>query len=86
MNTACQGPYGDTITFELIPYIEQQFRGIGAGWGRFLYGGYKALAAQLFYPEEYNGCFAACLDPIDFRAFKVVNIYENKNAFVKKGP
>ncbi len=90
VNSACQGPYGDAITFELIPYIEQQFRGIGAGWGRFLYGGstggWEALAAQLFYPEEYNGCFAACPDPIDFRAFTVVNIYEDENAYVKKGP
>ncbi|MEC9307096.1 MAG: hypothetical protein VX957_01840, partial [Candidatus Neomarinimicrobiota bacterium] len=39
VNSANLGPYGDAITYELIPYIEQQFRGIGAGWSRFLYGG-----------------------------------------------
>ncbi len=33
------------------------------------------------YPDEYNGCFAACPDPIDFRAYTVVNIYEHKNAY-----
>ena len=85
VNSANLGPYGDAITYELIPYIEKQFRGIGHGWARFLYGGstggWEALAAQVFYPDEYNGCFAACPDPIDFRAYTLVNIYEDKNAY-----
>ena len=33
------------------------------------------------YPEEYNGCFAACPDPIDFSAYCLTNIYEDKNAY-----
>jgi len=85
VNSANLGPYGDAITYELIPYIEEKFRGIGEGWARFLYGGstggWEALGVQVFYPDEYNGCFAACPDPIDFRAYTVVNIYENKNAY-----
>ncbi len=85
VNSAAQGPYGDAITYELIPYIEEQFRGIGEGWARFLYGGstggWEALAVQVMYPDEYNGCFAACPDPIDFRAYTLVNIYEDKNAY-----
>jgi hypothetical protein len=40
----------------------------------------------VFYPNEYNGCWAACPDPIDFRAYTVVNIYEDKNAYENKGP
>jgi hypothetical protein len=31
VNSANVGPYGDAITYELIPHIEQQYRGIGAG-------------------------------------------------------
>lgn len=89
VNSANLGPYGDAITYELIPYIEQQFRGIGQGWARFLYGGstggWEALAAQVFYPKEYNGCYAACPDPIDFRAYTVVNIYEDENAYYTQG-
>ncbi len=89
VNSENLGPYGDAIQYELIPEIEKQFRGIGEGWARFLYGGstggWEALAAQVFYPEEYNGCFAACPDPIDFRAFTTVNIYEDKNAYYKEG-
>jgi hypothetical protein len=68
VNSANLGPYGDAITFELIPEIEKRFRGIGKGWARFMYGGstggWEVLAAQVFYPEEYNGCYSACPDPI----------------------
>ena len=85
VNSANLGPYGDAITYELIPHIEKEFRGIGKGWARFMYGGstggWEALAAQIFYPDEYNGSWAACPDPIDFRAYTVVNIYEHENAY-----
>ena len=85
VNSANLGPYGDAITYELVPFIEEQFRGIGEPWSRFLYGGstggWEALAAQVFYPDEYNGCFAACPDPIDFDAYCLVNIYEDQNAY-----
>ena len=90
VNSANVGPYGDAITYELVPFLEREFRGLGEGWARFLYGGstggWEALAAQVFYPDEYNGCFAACPDPIDFRAYCLVNIYENDNAYYEDGP
>ena len=41
---------------------------------------------QVFYPDDYNGCFAACPDPIDFRAYTAVNIYEDDNAYFDEGP
>lgn len=85
VNSANLGPYGDAINYELIPYIEKKFRGLGEGWARFTYGGstggWEALATQIFYPEMYNGCWAACPDPVDFRAYTIVNIYEHKNAY-----
>lgn len=88
VNSENIGPYGDAITYELIPYIEEQFRGIGEGWARFLYGGstggWEALAVQVKYPDEYNGCFAACPDPIDFRAYTSMNLYEDENAYYYK--
>ena len=89
VNSANIGPYGDAITYELIPHVEKLFNGVGESWGRFLYGGstggWESLAAQVLYPKEYNGCFAACPDPIDFRAFTVVNIYEDDNAYYHEG-
>ncbi len=44
-------------------------------------GGWEALAAQIFYPDEFNGAYAACPDPIDFRAYTVVDMYEDTNAY-----
>ena len=85
VNSANLGPYGDAITYELIPEIEKRFRGIGKGWARFLYGGstggWEALAAQVFYPDEYNGSYAACPDPVDFHHYVTVDLYNNKNAY-----
>ncbi len=85
VNSANLGPYGDAITYELIPEIEKRFRGIGKGWARFMYGGstggWEVLAAQVFYPDEYNGCYAACPDPIDFQHYTTIDIYKDKNAY-----
>ena len=85
VNSANLGPYGDAITYELIPEIEKRFRGIGKGWARFMYGGstggWEVLAAQVFYPDEYNGCYAACPDPIDFHHYTTIDIYNDKNAY-----
>jgi hypothetical protein len=90
VNSENLGPYGDAITYELVPFIEKQFRGIGKGWARFMYGGstggWEALAAQIFYPDEYNGAWGACPDPIDFRAYTIVNIYEHDNAYYPDTP
>jgi Putative esterase len=89
VNSANVGPYGDAIENELIPAIEKQFHGLGQGWARFVYGGstggWEALAVQLFYPDHYNGAFAACPDPIDFHAFTNINLYDDKNAFFLNG-
>jgi hypothetical protein len=89
VNSANLGPYGDAINNELIPEIERRFRAIGTGWARFTYGGstggWEALATQVFYPDMYNGAFAACPDPIDFRAYTVVNIYQDENAYTLSG-
>ena len=85
VNSANNGPYGDAIQYELIPEIEKRFRGIGQGWARFVFGGstggWIAMAAQMFYPDDYNGAWIACPDPIDFRHYMTVNIYEDKNAY-----
>ncbi|MDA0681114.1 MAG: hypothetical protein O2880_12355 [Proteobacteria bacterium] len=89
VNSANLGPYGDAITYELIPYIEKQFRGIGEGWARFLYGGstggWEAFGVQVMYPDEFNGTFASCPDSLDFRHYSAVNIYDDENAYRMEG-
>jgi hypothetical protein len=89
VNSANVGPYGDAIENELIPAIEKKFHGIGQGWARFVYGGstggWESLAVQIFYPNHYNGAFAACPDPIDFHEFMNIDLYNDKNAFYLEG-
>jgi hypothetical protein len=85
VNSENNGPYGDALMRELIPHLERKYRGIGQGWARFTYGGstggWEAMAVQVFYPDEFNGAWVACPDPIDFRAYTVVDLYQDENAY-----
>ena len=89
VNSSNLGPYGDAIESELIPAVERQFRGIGQGWARFVYGGstggWESLAVQIFYPRHYNGAFVACPDPVDFHAYMTVDLYGQDNMFFIPG-
>jgi hypothetical protein len=88
VNSDNNGPYGDAITQELIPYVEQKFRCIGQPWARVLAGGstggWVSLALQVFYPDFFNGTWSGFPDGVDFRAFQLINIYEDQNAYVNK--
>ncbi|HTS38602.1 MAG TPA: alpha/beta hydrolase-fold protein [Candidatus Solibacter sp.] len=90
VNSENDGPYGDAITRELIPYIEKEYRGIGQGWARSVYGGstggWESLASQVFYPDFYNGAWVFCPDVVDFRAYVTANLYEDKNAYFIDAP
>jgi hypothetical protein len=89
VNSANLGPYGDAIETELIPAVEKQFRGIGQPWARFMYGGstggWESLAVQIFYPDNYNGAFVACPDPVDFHAYMTRDLYKDANMFYLQG-
>jgi Putative esterase len=89
VNSANVGPYGDALTQELMPYVEQTYRAIGQPWARTLFGGstggWRALAVQVFYPDLFNGAWVFCPDPVDFRYFQLVNIYEDENAYFPNG-
>jgi hypothetical protein len=89
VNSENVGPYGDAITFDLLPYLEKTFRGLGP-WARGVYGGstggWEAMAAQVFYPDEYNGAVVNCPDPIDFRSYLTIDLYRDRNAYYAEGP
>ena len=74
MNSSNNGPYGDAVTQELIPYVEKKFRGIGQPYARVLEGastgGWVSLALQIFYADFFNGAWSCCPDPVDFRALR----------------
>jgi hypothetical protein len=86
VNSANHGPYGDAILHELIPFVEKRFRGIGQGYARVLdgasTGGWVSLALQIFYPDDFTGAWSHAPDPVDFRAFELINIYTDTNAYV----
>lgn len=82
------GPYGQALIQELIPKIEQQFRINGRPETRFVdgcsSGGWVSLALQLFYPENFNGCWSYSPDPVSFKKMQLVNIYEDENVFYNR--
>lgn len=85
LNSANNGPYGDAITRELIPYLEREFRLIPQAYGRIVEGastgGWEALAMQLHYPDLIGGAWVFNPDPIDFSRYQLANIYEDENMF-----
>lgn len=86
VNSANNGPYGDAVTRELIPYVEQKFRAIGKPYARVLdggsTGGWVSLALQVFYPDFFNGTWSYSPDPVDFRQYELIDIYKDENAYV----
>ena len=85
VNSANNGPYGDALFQELFPYLEEHFRIIRKPYARLVEGastgGWEALALQLYHPEYFGGAWVFNPDPIDFRRYQLVNIYEDDNAF-----
>jgi hypothetical protein len=86
VNSANNGPYGDAIMQELIPYLEEHFRVIREPYARVLTGGstggWEALALQVYHPDFFGGTWSFYPDPVDFRRYELVNIYSDGNAFV----
>ena len=81
------GPYGDALIHELIPFLEKRFRIIPEPWARIVAGGstggWEALAMQIFNPEFFGGSWGWCPDPVDFRYYQIVNIYDDDSAYAK---
>ncbi|MGH7712184.1 MAG: alpha/beta hydrolase-fold protein, partial [Gemmatimonadaceae bacterium] len=86
VNSANNGPYGDAIIEEVIPYLEQRFRIIAKPYARLVEGastgGWQTLALQLKHPDFFGGAWVLQPDPIDFRHYQLTNIYQDTNAFV----
>ncbi len=86
VNSANNGPYGDAILTELIPYLETHFRMIRRSYARVLTGGstggWESLALQVFHPDFFGGTWTLYPDPVDFHHYDLVNAYDDTNAFV----
>ncbi len=85
VNSENNGPYGDAFTQEVIPYLEQEFRGIGKPYSRLLTGGstggWISLAMQVWNPDFFGGTWTFYPDQVDFRYYQQANLYEDDNAY-----
>lgn len=85
VNSANDGPYGDVIVEEVIPYLEEHFRIIRKPYARQVEGastsGWQTLALLLQHPDFFGGGWVLQPDPIDFRHYQLTNIYADTNAF-----
>jgi hypothetical protein len=85
VNSANNGPYGDAIVDEVIPYLEEHFRIIRSPYARQLEGastsGWQSLALILRNPDLFGGAWVLQPDPIDFARYLLVDIYQDENAF-----
>ncbi|HXZ81188.1 MAG TPA: alpha/beta hydrolase-fold protein [Terriglobales bacterium] len=89
VNSANNGPYGDAIMQELIPYLEDHFRILRQPYARLLTGGstggWESLALEVFHPDFFGGAWTFYPDPIDFHRYGMVDIYEDESAFEVPG-
>ena len=89
INSANNGPWGDALMGEFYPWLEEKFRGIAEPWARIVTGGstggWMSLAQQVMYPDFFGGVWSFCPDPVDFHAFQLLNVYEDKNAHYEEG-
>jgi len=89
VNSVNNGPYGDALVKEMIPYLEAHFRMISKPYARVLTGGstggWESLAVQVFYPDFFGGTWTLYPDSVDFRRYGTVNAYEDDNAFFEPG-
>jgi Putative esterase len=85
VNSANNGPYGDALLQEMIPYLEQHFRILAKPYARVLgggsTGGWESLALQIHHADFFGGTWTFFPDPVDFRHYGLTNVYSDDNAF-----
>ena len=85
MNSAVSGPYADANFNELFPYLVELFPINDVPSNRFVTGcstgGWVSMALQILYPGYFNGAYSLSPDSPSFRAYQLVDIYEDENAY-----
>ncbi|MEH3160098.1 MAG: alpha/beta hydrolase-fold protein [Sphingomonas taxi] len=83
------GPWGEALTTEFLPWIEGRYAMDARAGSRFLTGhssgGWATLWLQTRYPSVFGGTWSTSPDPSDFHEFTNVDIYApDANAYVRK--
>jgi pimeloyl-ACP methyl ester carboxylesterase len=77
-DSANNGPCGRALLEELIPYLENKYRGPGTAAARFVTGhssgGWSSLWLQVTYPDHFGGVWSTAPDPVDFRDFQRIDL------------
>ena len=86
-DSANNGPWGEALTTELIPWLEKNYRMDARPSGRFLTGhssgGWATLWLQTRYPAMFGGTWSTSPDPSDFHDFTGADLYRaNANVYV----
>lgn len=86
VNSVNNGPYGDAILQELIPFVETHFRIDRKPSARMLTGGstggWESLDLMVKHPDFFGGTWTFYPDPLDFHHFQTVDLYDDANAFI----
>lgn len=73
------GPWGEALTTEFIPYLESKYRMDARRDGRFLNGhssgGWATLQLEVNYPKVFGGTWSTSPDPSDFHDFTGIDLY-----------
>ena len=73
------GPWGEALTTEFIPYLESKYRMDAKVTGRFLNGhssgGWATMWLQTRYPKVFGGTWSTSPDPTDFHDFTGPDLY-----------
>ncbi len=80
------GPCGQALVEEFIPYLERHYRLIAEPRGRFVTGhssgGWSSLWLQVSYPDVFGGTWSTSPDPVDFHDFLGTNLYRAGTNFL----
>ncbi len=78
-DSATNGPRGEALVKELIPYIEATYPADPTPRARLLNGhssgGWSSLWLQVTYPDVFGGVWSTSPDPVDFRDFQKIDLY-----------
>jgi len=84
-NSDNNGPWGDALVKEFIPELEKQYHCNGARLLRgHSSGGWTVLWLQTHYPTTFTACWSSSPDPVDFRDFQKINLYQGENMYYTK--
>ena len=89
-DSATNGPCGDALVHEMIPYIDEHYRTLPVSTARFVTGhssgGWSSLWLQVTYPEVFGGVWSLAPDPVDFHDFQQIDLYAKPPLSVFRDP